>query len=116
MIEVNEEGSEAAAATAAHTNLRSAGPLQFPMIFDRPFYFILQDKTHGINLFMGKIVDPSNGENVMENISKDYVAEMISKSDSNKKSTKIDAGTIVILYNYNICITILKVKQVCIYH
>ena len=116
VIEVNEEGSEAAAATAAHTNLRSAGPLQFPMIFDRPFYFILQDKTHGINLFMGKIVDPSNGENVMENISKDYVAEMISKSDSNKKSTKIDAGTIVILYNYNICITILKVKQVCIYH
>ena len=116
VIEVNEEGSEAAAATAAQTNTRMAGPPHISMIFDRPFYFILQDKTHGINLFMGKIVDPSNGENVPENTSKDYVAEMITKSDSNKKSPKIDAKTIVILYNYNISIMILKVKQVCIYH
>ena len=116
VIEVNEEGSEAAAATAAITNTRSAGPRHISMIFDRPFYFILQDKTHGINLFMGKIVDPSNGENVPENTSKDYVAEMITKSDSNKKSPKIDAKTIVILYNYNISIMILKVTQICIYH
>lgn len=63
VIEVNEEGSEAAAVTVVQIATKSAGfsperrPIQ--MIFDRPFYFIIQDKTHKLNLFMGRIVDPS---------------------------------------------------------
>ena len=37
------------------------------MIFDRPFYFIIQDETHNLNLFMGRIVDPS-GEHGLGNL------------------------------------------------
>ena len=59
VIEVIEEGSEAAAATAAISSVARSkgGPRHISMIFDRPFYFILQDKTHGVNLFIGRIVD-----------------------------------------------------------
>ena len=63
VIEVNEEGSEAAAVTVVALVTKSAGPdfVRPPirMNFDRPFYFIIQDKLHNINLFMGRVVDPS---------------------------------------------------------
>jgi len=59
VIEVNEEGSEAAGATSAIIGTRShSSSLGHTMIFDRPFYFIIQDSRHKLNLFMGKIVDP----------------------------------------------------------
>ena len=59
VIEVNEEGSEAAAVTLVGLVTKSAGPTPIRMKFDRPFYFIIQDKLHNINLFMGRVVDPS---------------------------------------------------------
>merc|ERR1719189_198178 len=55
VIEVNEEGSEAAGAGALQLVTKS---LPVTIIFDRPFYFIIQDSRHKLNLFMGKIVDP----------------------------------------------------------
>ena len=66
VIEVNEEGSEAAAVTAVVVSTRSRRPrpTYISMIFDRPFYFIIQDKTHNLNLFMGRIVDPSGVHNL----------------------------------------------------
>ena len=67
------------------------------MVFNRPFYFILQDKTHGINLFMGKIVDPSNGKNEMENIPKSNVTQEISNITAIKRLTALDPTTMVIL-------------------
>ena len=60
-IEVNEKGSEAAAATAVMMHGESA------MIFtgerfiaDHPFLFFLRDKTTGMLLFQGRVMDPSN--------------------------------------------------------
>ena len=67
------------------------------MVFNRPFYFILQDKTHGINLLMGKIVDPSNGKNEMENIPKSNVTQEISNITAIKRLTALDPTTMVIL-------------------
>ena len=66
VIEVNEEGSEAAAVTAVVVSTRSRRPkpTHISMIFDRLFYFIIQDKTHNLNLFMGRIVDPSGVHNL----------------------------------------------------
>ena len=58
VIEVNEEGSEAAAVTAVIIGFWSVERTK-SLIFDRPFYFILQDKKHCLNLFVGRIVDPS---------------------------------------------------------
>ena len=59
VVEVQEEGAEAAAATAVVITTYSASYDQSKIIeFDRPFLFIIQDVNHKIPLFMGRIVDP----------------------------------------------------------
>jgi serine protease inhibitor len=56
VIEVNEEGSEAAAATGVEMKLTAAAqPLSF--IADRPFLFIIADDESGTILFMGKLFE-----------------------------------------------------------
>ena len=54
-VNVNEEGTEAAAVTA----LVVVDSEQSTFIADRPFLFFIQDNESGIILFMGKIVDPT---------------------------------------------------------
>jgi len=58
-IEVDEEGTEAAAVTSIAIGVTSAGPPQ-PVTFraDRPFLFLIQENTSGVILFMGKIGKP----------------------------------------------------------
>jgi serpin B len=61
-VEVNEEGTEAAAVTTARMALLSARPVTppFEMVVDRPFLFVIEDNlTHAI-LFMGLVFDPSS--------------------------------------------------------
>ncbi|MAH43302.1 proteinase IV [archaeon] len=57
-VEVNEEGTEAAAATAVVIGKESAS---INPIFkaDRPFIFIIQEKSTGAILFLGKVMDPT---------------------------------------------------------
>jgi len=60
-VEVNEEGTEAAAATAVVMTLRSA-PIERPApVFraDHPFLFLIRDNASGSILFLGRIVDPT---------------------------------------------------------
>merc|ERR1711910_309447 len=59
-IEVNEEGTEAAAATAAVVGLRTAQQRKREFFADRPFLFVLYDFAHGVTLFAGKVVNPNN--------------------------------------------------------
>ena len=56
-VEVNEEGTEAAAATAVIVALKSSISDYF--MADHPFMFIIQQKDTGNILFMGRVVDPS---------------------------------------------------------
>lgn len=58
-VEVNEEGTEAAAATAVVVGLKSAAPDR-PVVFraDHPFIFLIRDNRSGGILFMGRLVDP----------------------------------------------------------
>ena len=56
-VEVNEEGTEAAAATAV-VMLKSA-MMSDRFIADHPFIFIIQDKTTGTILFLGRVSDPT---------------------------------------------------------
>jgi len=60
-IEVNEDGTEAAAATAAVVGLRTARQKR-QFFADRPFLFVVYDFQQDVALFAGKVVDPSNGE------------------------------------------------------
>lgn len=59
-VEVNEEGTEAAATTGVGVALVSAMPQQppFQMNVDRPFFCAIRDNQTGTVLFMGSIVDP----------------------------------------------------------
>ena len=53
-VEVNEEGTEAAAVTS----LQWRGIPAFKMNVNRPFFCAIRDNTTGTILFMGTIVDP----------------------------------------------------------
>jgi len=56
-VEVNEEGTEAAAVTSVEVSLTSVGS-GFIFRADRPFVFVIREKNSGSILFIGKIVDP----------------------------------------------------------
>ncbi len=57
VLEVNEEGAEATAATAVSMT-RGGPPSQFSMVVDRPFFCAICDHKTGAILFMGWILDP----------------------------------------------------------
>ncbi|HLC48008.1 MAG TPA: serpin family protein [Candidatus Norongarragalinales archaeon] len=58
-VEVNEEGTEAAAATGIVVGITAAMPPRIPEFrADHPFIFIIQETATGNILFMGKVVDP----------------------------------------------------------
>jgi len=58
-LEVNEEGTEAAAATAIGIKADSVPPPPEEMRVDRPFLCAIVDDRSGLILFMGAIDDPS---------------------------------------------------------
>jgi len=58
IIEVAEEGTEAAAATAAVMVLTSAPINQGSFLVDRPFLYYVVDHATGAILFQGRVVDP----------------------------------------------------------
>jgi serpin B len=57
-IEINEEGSEAAAATGVEFITKSISPKITRFNVDHPFLFLLMDKTTGAILFMGRVNNP----------------------------------------------------------
>jgi len=58
-VEVNEEGTEAAAVTYEYLSGCAANPIPpFKMIVDHPFLFTIQDEGTGTVLFLGAIVEP----------------------------------------------------------
>jgi serpin B len=59
-VEVNEEGAEAAAATAVTMVRATFIPRRsFSMVVDRPFFCAIHDDMTGAILFMGAVVDPA---------------------------------------------------------
>ena len=56
-IEVNEEGTEAAAATGVSMTL--SAPISETFRADHPFIFLIRDRVTGTILFMGRVMDPS---------------------------------------------------------
>jgi serpin B len=59
-VEVNEEGTEAAAATGVAMGVKSMPSFDFAMFrADRPFLFFIEDSKTGLILFMGRMEDPT---------------------------------------------------------
>ena len=61
-LEFNEEGTEAAAATAVGMAARSMPPPPKRFIADRPFIYILRHIETNTILFMGKMSNPAYSE------------------------------------------------------
>ena len=58
-VEVNEEGTEAAAATGVVIGLKSK-PAPPPVFrADHPFVFMIRDNATGSILFIGRVADPT---------------------------------------------------------
>ncbi len=55
-VDVNEEGTEAAAVTSVEIGVTSVGP--GPFLVDRPFVFVIRERFSGSIIFAGKILDP----------------------------------------------------------
>lgn len=58
-VEVNEEGTEAAAVTSVVMELTSVGPNTNTFIIDHPFLFVIKEKYTNAILFIGTVTDPS---------------------------------------------------------
>ena len=59
-VAVNEEGTEAAAVTSVEIGVVSIQPEN--LIFDRPFLFIIWEKSSKTILFMGRLAEPEYAE------------------------------------------------------
>ncbi|XP_047088029.1 serpin-ZX-like [Lolium rigidum] len=61
-VEVNEEGTEAAAASASVVrmckSLRAKPPTKVDFVADHPFIFVIREDTTGVVLFIGHVVNP----------------------------------------------------------
>ncbi len=60
-IETNEEGTEAAAVTSVEISYTTVGPDPQPIYFtvDRPFVYLITEKSTGTILFIGSVVNPA---------------------------------------------------------
>lgn len=59
-VQVDEEGTEAAAATGVEAKAVSAA-VPYTVTVDRPFLFVITDTANGAPLFLGRIGDPTAG-------------------------------------------------------
>jgi len=57
-VDVNEEGTEAAAATAVIISLESAVTQSYTITLDHPFLFLIRDNATNTLLFVGRMADP----------------------------------------------------------
>jgi len=55
-VDVNEEGTEAAAATSVEIGLTS---LPASLMVDRPFVFAIRERLSGTILFLGRVMNPA---------------------------------------------------------
>ncbi len=58
-VEVNEEGTEAAAVTGINIGITSIS-IPFQMTVNRPFFFVIKDNETGTILFMGSVLEPGS--------------------------------------------------------
>jgi serine protease inhibitor len=58
-VEMNEEGTEAAAVTIVAIEKNMAGPAKIPFFVNKPFLFVIAEKSTGAILFIGTVKNPA---------------------------------------------------------
>ncbi|NQT96429.1 MAG: serpin family protein [Candidatus Marinimicrobia bacterium] len=62
-VQIDEEGTEAAAATVVEISKYAGGPsVEFIININRPYLFLIRERETGVILFMGKIQEPVWGD------------------------------------------------------
>ena len=61
-VSIDEEGTEATAATAVVVSLTSMPSRSFELTFDRPFLFCIRDRPTNAILFLGRVVDAGQAQ------------------------------------------------------
>ncbi len=59
-VQVDEEGTEAAAVTTIGVNVTSMPPEPSKFTIDKPFVFAIRERTTNTLLFIGQIVNPKD--------------------------------------------------------
>ena len=59
-VEVDEEGTEAAAVTTIGVNITSMPPEPLQFVIDKSFIFAIRERTTNTLLFIGQVVNPEN--------------------------------------------------------
>jgi len=59
-ISVDENGTEAAAATAVIMTMNALPPQPITVSIDHPFVFLIRDTNTGAILFLGRVLDPTS--------------------------------------------------------
>ena len=68
-VDVDEEGTEAAAATAVgHKGLTGRNPPPIIFLADHPFMFLIRDNRSGSILFIGRVTNPSTQQQTSQNV------------------------------------------------
>ena len=57
-IDVNEQGTEAAAVTSVQMELKGGPTKTFNMTVDHPFFYVIDDNKTGTILFIGIVIEP----------------------------------------------------------
>ena len=83
-MEVNERGTEAAAASSTTFGVLSAAGPKIKYKFDRPFLYAVMDKKYMFPLFVGRVVDPSNTYELSQRASQDIPNEMMSEQEKDQ--------------------------------
>jgi len=60
VVDVDEEGTVAAAVTSVEVAAESASSDSFRLVFDRPFVFVIEDERTGSILFVGAVKEPKS--------------------------------------------------------
>ena len=84
ILEVNERGTEAAAASSTTFGVLSAAGPKIKYQFDRPFLYAVMDKKYMFPLFVGRVVDPSNTHELSQRASQDMSNEMMSEQEKDQ--------------------------------
>ena len=84
ILEVNERGTEAAAASSTTFGVLSAAGPKIKYKFDRPFLYTVMDKKYMFPLFVGRVVDPSNTHELSQRASQDIPNEMMSEQEKDQ--------------------------------
>merc|ERR1712038_666531 len=88
VVKIDEEGSEASAATAIVLGSRSGGVPDKPFLVDRPFVFMIHDRVHDIPLFVGRMINPSGQDNPGATLH--HSSSDVTSSDSNLASAAFE--------------------------